>query len=1076
MRTCTDVLNRLLHDVALDLRDDTMIGYSDRFKGCMEISMSTYATEQGDIPFHRILYFRAGSQMLWHKETRFDVVFNSTDQAASMKGGNVSLRELDLALAQQNRMDAEEAARLESWIRRRQPTRTTFNEHQRIFVHRASRLTGEWVSLESCAQLPVFENDTDDGNLQQLSFNTWNVLSETYLPDALRNPNVSKRRWYLIAEQIANDRAQFWIFTEVCTEFASYLLSTDVVKRWYSSSAGPANDFRSLPSASVGGTGQLILVRRDVAIESVYFTDTSQANGKRLTHVVAILPNGLTLALCAVHLTSGPPGSLDCPAAVEKRRLQLKVAIEHLDTLYARGKPCQLRVVAGDFNFKTAADEAACASILEGFIEADPGLAQDTFVPPRNCLARLGGSGATMRLDRIYMKSVGCSPAISILSHEVFGTDAFEMDLGDDSRAIDAVTGGGMMISDHFGIQTVFSSAANSTDRSGARNFDGRKSAWTSATALAILPTDEIRNSVDKWMRGDTDPSFSRWPAHCNLLFPFVNPELVGPALAELRAALIVKNFASELVELSFAGVSSFRHKVTTTVHLQCNNVTRLRDLHSLALEAAERVAGPAPSGRNVSRTGTEYNPHLKLATLRHIDTQAVHEFIEVAQKRLVEIGGLNWSFLPRSLVVLQNTDGRMTVVDEVRLRQLPSQASLTKQTLIVIRSICQQVFRGMPDFELHPVGSAALLKGRGNVSDVDVVVLPPSAAHEMTPSTFAKSVQDLLAEAGNHTTRFAGDAETVSVDLQDSHSLLPVDIMFGNTKYSYQARQDAETHCKALEDLIARKKLSRDVFTSALCQVKTWARAKMLTQRAYGLWSGIAWSVMMLAVANTGRHESACDLLRRFFLCYSQHTWSSEAVSINGPVSREKTRVLDGHDCSRDGAVVLSSGSNVLRGVSATVANALQKEMKEALQQLLNGSGEAWSAYAQALSPKLDKVYPQCVIVQLQYPHTANFKLDRANVEGWLKGKFVLFSRDELGERGICVRPSSMLDIKLEDATAVAELCCGVDEERSCATLAERGRLVLHAKMQLNDRFLRWDERPPSSSLHVFLREKGNV
>ena len=33
----------------------------------------------GDIPFHHILYFRLGSNILWHRNLRFDKIFNSGD-------------------------------------------------------------------------------------------------------------------------------------------------------------------------------------------------------------------------------------------------------------------------------------------------------------------------------------------------------------------------------------------------------------------------------------------------------------------------------------------------------------------------------------------------------------------------------------------------------------------------------------------------------------------------------------------------------------------------------------------------------------------------------------------------------------------------------------------------------------------------------------------------------------------------------------------------------------------------------------------------------------------------------------
>lgn len=81
LRPAADVLSRLRWDPNID-SGDYVLGYDDRFVGCMEIPLDSWKTEQTDeefIPQHRILYFRRKSDgvVVWDRESKKDLMFGS---------------------------------------------------------------------------------------------------------------------------------------------------------------------------------------------------------------------------------------------------------------------------------------------------------------------------------------------------------------------------------------------------------------------------------------------------------------------------------------------------------------------------------------------------------------------------------------------------------------------------------------------------------------------------------------------------------------------------------------------------------------------------------------------------------------------------------------------------------------------------------------------------------------------------------------------------------------------------------------------------------------------------------------
>eukprot|EP01069_Polyplicarium_translucidae_P011299 Polyplicarium_translucidae@DN3798_c0_g1_i1.p4 len=84
LRTSLDVYNRLQWDEEARKWDPASIriGYEDRFRGPMEIALLDFQPQGGDIPMHRVMYFRdddeAGAAgVIWDRRRRLDLLFRS---------------------------------------------------------------------------------------------------------------------------------------------------------------------------------------------------------------------------------------------------------------------------------------------------------------------------------------------------------------------------------------------------------------------------------------------------------------------------------------------------------------------------------------------------------------------------------------------------------------------------------------------------------------------------------------------------------------------------------------------------------------------------------------------------------------------------------------------------------------------------------------------------------------------------------------------------------------------------------------------------------------------------------------
>lgn len=109
LRTSEDVFNRVSWDSSFN-QADFIIGYVDRFRGMMELPFPDF-TPGGDIPFHRIYYFRNTEGFVWDRETRLDLIFHSGEHETAYSDESVALREEQMQKGLKATAEAEEEKR-----------------------------------------------------------------------------------------------------------------------------------------------------------------------------------------------------------------------------------------------------------------------------------------------------------------------------------------------------------------------------------------------------------------------------------------------------------------------------------------------------------------------------------------------------------------------------------------------------------------------------------------------------------------------------------------------------------------------------------------------------------------------------------------------------------------------------------------------------------------------------------------------------------------------------------------------------------------------------------------------------
>jgi len=832
---------------------------------------------------------------------------------------------------------------------------------------------------------------------------TWNVLFDLY-PDTAFEP---ERRWAALRAAILESGAELVALQEVTPGFLGPLLDDPGIRERYRVS--------DVSGETVTPYGQLLLSR--LPLDGLGQKVLSRS--KRFL-IARLTLAGRSVSVAVVHLTSDK--HVD---GAEKRRAQL-VALAGL----LRGDA----IVAGDFNHDDAEHQPALAA--RGFRDAwrvcRPDAPGFTFDPRENPLTALISSRTRRRrLDRVLSRGPGLKP----LSAAIVGT---------------APIGGGLTISDHFGVSVTL----------GARPLSAEVP--TVLSALALVPPREVWGPIQA-IRALHDRGVERWPPHLNLLYGFV------PEARFEEAAAIAEEALSALAPLApsalrFSRFEVFAHKRSATVWLAPDDPAPLR-----ALQA--RLAEAFPGCRDHERHGG-FTPHLSVGQARGVEAaralaaslQASWTPISFEASAVTLLArGAETPFEPRWRVPVGGVAEREGGDLASALRQLGEGADPARSArrAAVIAAVIAAV--NPPEGTTHVLGSRALGVD-GPTSDLDLLTVLPAGRGR---DDFFASAAAALARAGS-----AGEVRAVrdalvpvlsgvidgeSVDLACATLPAGVDGLAALTTSQLEAMAgpDRRGALGVLDLWAVQRAVSeerRSAFTDALRGLRAWAAARDIDAGAWGFVGGLGWAVVAArAASDCAPDASAGAMLERCF----------ELM-----VARDDARpfTLDGSAAPPEGDAPLqlltptAPRSNIARRSTRATAAVLDEELVGGLERLWRiRAGEAhWTTLFVPVDPRAHAAH---VVLALAAKPAS---LDTSVCEGWLAGQAgTLIARLE-ASAPLTPRPHARPLTQSDDDAAIRRWYIGLERRPEPEEALAMARVV----EGLVARFERWSERPEGVSL----------
>ncbi|MEZ4294886.1 MAG: RNA repair domain-containing protein [Polyangiaceae bacterium] len=360
MRTSREVYDRIRHDPRFD-PSDFVIGYEARLPEPKEIPFTAFVPG-GDLPWHRVLYFREGNTVLWDRRTRIDEVFGAGARAREARKPSVLLAS---------------------------------DFFTPLPLHRFDETRSEWIEALPDAPPPGARPPP-----RRLRVATWNVLSDEHhrerVATARRAPAIVEALERLDADVIALQEVSPLVFTA--------LLSAPWVRRDCTLSEGPR-------SPALRAEGALFLFR--VPVEQLAVHAFSRA--KRAVAAVLRAGEG-SLVVAQIHLPS------DFTAGADRSRPAYLGDL--LTALGPPGDAAPPSLVLGDFNWDDPSLDTLLGA--HGFTDAWPAAGQapvPTFDPTKNALAAImTRTGRPIRIDRVYAR--GGMQSVHIGAAALFATDA----------------------------------------------------------------------------------------------------------------------------------------------------------------------------------------------------------------------------------------------------------------------------------------------------------------------------------------------------------------------------------------------------------------------------------------------------------------------------------------------------------------------------------------------------------------------------------------------------------------------------------------------------------------------------
>lgn len=607
LRTASDVLSRLRWDKTscssgCDGTSQTlqfMVGYVDRMNGPMEKPVEDFRSiaSGGDVPEHRIVYFRRVSQndptsfgdIIWDRDGRVDRIFGSGNGPDAEVAKTTTLMVWE-AIATMSRLEIEKEERrsLKAKIRARRAKKRIGNvSPTRVFpgsvlpfqeeaqdIHDKGRFLwspAPWFfysSNEKEWKKGRTTKDEEEVNpaptSQQLSVLTWNVLFDLFDDgsDSEKSGAESslEARWSVLIDSLCDKSADIIALEEATPRFAGCLLQHPTIQARYACSVSPSE------TETIDPCGNIILWRRGTVqcCDEGHGLFQCQDYGRNRSLAAALSLNGSksVFLVAAVHLPSDSYGDKPNPGTAGQtrkesrsiaRRRELSSIVGQLQQMEKKIFSSRARsvggvwpLIMGDFNSDEKELNDGCFdSGMSGeghfrdvwsIVGNGPGYTFDPQTNQRAARSRalVGGDETAKRIDRIYIGHQKMSKA-SQQQETLIPVGASLVGMA--SR--DAISP-----SDHYGVFAIFDVDAQSVSVAHKRAFlYQRISPSINAWAANALPSKDsllalvLRDPLLENLKKEHDPDSSLVLPHISILYGFA--ELIGTGAKDLAVEAV---------------------------------------------------------------------------------------------------------------------------------------------------------------------------------------------------------------------------------------------------------------------------------------------------------------------------------------------------------------------------------------------------------------------------------------------------------------------------------------------------------------------------------------------------------
>ncbi|RYZ43342.1 MAG: endonuclease [Myxococcaceae bacterium] len=1016
--TSREVYHRIRWDPRLDARE-FVVGYdAHRGPGALEEMPFEAFVPDGEIPWHRVWYFKRGHQVVWDRKERLDLLSNTGTAEAPAPPRTLAVPGFTPLPAY--RFDARSG----SW-----------SEAPRDVGH----------ALPTPASLTVA---------------TFNVLFDLYDAELL----ATERRTPATLALLRETDADLIALQEVTAPFLRALLAEPWVRERYWLSDGPGAN-------TVETYGQVLLSR--VPLASVWQRVFSR--DKRIIAAELRLSGG-ALWVATPHLTSNRDA-----AGASARAVQVQALLDWARVLGATGDTeAPDLLLAGDFNFgdgEPEVDAFARAGFVDAWSALRPSEAGETFNPRLNTLAALTTvSGLLRRLDRVLVASP--SGRLAPRTIGLFAEAPLDGPPAPSGKALFASDHFGLccVLRREAEVSPMALASASSTAlvhhtalvlippenvwapiQALRKKHDSKFQRWMphitllypfvpeedfeTVEALLVDALQEVepfdvtlsafdlfehRANATAWLRPEDQPSGALAALHAKLVaaLPECSTSAHGGFTPHLSVGQLALSEDADNARTLAAWQRSWR-----PLKFAVGELCLIRRKGDTPFEVVRRIplTGATPRARQVDPEHEDAPLRAALASLGAGASREGHATrtttVEQSRKHCARVGA---SLHPYGSYLL-GTDGVGSDVDAVAI----GPASLSREDFA--RALLQEL-AASSSCTARYVADAAIplvkLSLEGVSFDLAYASRPEGVPPDEDPLTLLERHGDRLDPAGLRS--ILGLADTLGV-----------------------------------LDAIEREEGRTERFHALMRAVKAWARARGVYSHALGYLGGLSWTLLAAwACIRAARDVVTSDasLLAHFFGTFASWPWP-QPVTLTPETARYRP------EGKRDLVPVIAPAlpaRNTARNVSRSTLRVLQEELLRARELVASARAsrtpEAWAALFQPLEVNQD--LPTRLRLSVDGPTLES----REVVAGWLLGHLTALVYRLEGDRRLSVRP-------LQAPGAGGTLLIGLEvrETRDTAALSWQPHGPLFEAVEaFRLSFHEWAHRPEGTALRIEL-VRGN-